>query len=166
MIHLDALHASHPSLPAWQVEAYVGCAAIALQRRHAPGVVLLLTLDAAEIGEELTWEQRPRKEALMVDDKRVTEDGAECIALALVAAHRKHWRLVRRLQSGKAEHADWLFQNVESGQEIVLEISGTDTGPFERRVRQKRGQAALAAAMGAPAISVVRFSEPKALLEG
>lgn len=69
---------------------------------------------------------------------------------------------VRRLQPG--ESADWLLEN-DAGERIVLEISGTDDGPFYPRVRQKRGQAALASARGLPAVSVVRFLEPRAMLE-
>jgi hypothetical protein len=83
--------------------------------------------------------------------------------------HYRKWRLVRRLQSEDGEGADWLVVDPQSGEEFLLEVSGTDEGPFERRVREKRAQAsqaALAAGRGKPAVSVVRFLEPKAMLEG
>jgi hypothetical protein len=59
-----------------------------------------------------------------------------------------------------------LLYDPEADETIVLEISGTDKGPFEARVREKRGQVALAARRGRPLVSVVRFLEPKAMLEG
>jgi hypothetical protein len=71
---------------------------------------------------------------------------------------------VRRLQSQLGEGADWLLEEAGTKRRIVLEVSGTDEGPFERRVREKSRQAALAALRGAPAACVVRFLEPKALL--
>ena len=164
MMDLDALRTCHPTLMSWLAEALANYAALALQRRHKPGVKLSLVIAGKEIDEALTW--RPRPSTTLVDTKRATEDAAECVALAIVGHHRK-WRIVRRLQSELGEGADWLMLNTESGQEIVLEISGTDAGPFETRVRKKRSQAALAATVrGTPAVSVVRFSDPKAMLEG
>jgi hypothetical protein len=166
MMDLETLHTLHPELPDFQANALKGAAAIALQRReHVPGAKLLLKVGANTLEMALTWD--PRSGAHMLDEKRVTEDGAECVALAIVAHHRHEWQLVRRLQPRKREGADWLVQHRSSGQEILLEISGTDKGPFEPRVRTKRSQAALAAVArgGRPAVSVVRFLEPRAMLE-
>jgi hypothetical protein len=161
MIDLDALGAMHPRLPPGVAEALATGAAIALQRRHQPGVALQLQLSEGEVQEEVRWQRRSESDARMMDAKRATEDGAECIALAVAHQHRG-WRLLRRLQSQSAEHGDWLLEDSATGRKIVLEISGTDVGSLERRVREKRGQAALAAAMGAPVASVVRFLEPSA----
>jgi hypothetical protein len=161
MIDLDALRSRHPELAEALVQALSHHAAIALERRHAPGVELSILIDGELLREALSWSSTTKEDALMVDARRATEEGAECIALALVGRFRR-WRIVRRLQPG--ESADWLLAD-EAGQRIVLEISGTDDGPFEPRVRQKRGQAALASARGRPAVSVVRFLEPKAMLE-
>ena len=77
----------------------------------------------------------------MLDIRRATEDGAECVALGLIGHHCRSWRLVRRLQSCFGEGADWLFEDIESGAKLVLEISGTDDGPFEHRLGAKMGQA-------------------------
>jgi hypothetical protein len=164
MIDLDALHTSLPSIPKWLAESLASYAALALQRRHAPGVKLLLMINAQPIDETLTWRPRDPADASKVDPKRATEDAAECIALGIVGRHRR-WNLVRRLLSGKGEPADWLAIDLVSGRPVVLEISGTDEGPFERRVLEKRTQARYAASKGAPAVSVVRFVEPRAMLE-
>ncbi len=162
MIDLGDLRSHHPELADALARALSHHAAIALQRRHHSGVELALSLDGEEVRVTLTWPATTNADAAMVDAKRATEEGAECIALALVGRFRR-WRIERRLQPG--ESADWLLVN-DAGERIVLEISGTDDGPFEARLRQKRGQAALAAARGLPAVSVVRFLEPRALLEG
>jgi hypothetical protein len=165
MMDIEALHTFHPGMPRFQADALKGAAALALQRRgHAPRVKLLLAVGASVFEEALAWE--PRSGVHMLDERRVTEDGAECVALTILGHHRGHWRLVRRLQPRRKERADWLLEDTASGQEIVLEISGTDEGPFEPRVREKRSQAALAARGRRPAVSVVRFLEPQAMLEG
>jgi hypothetical protein len=162
MLDLDALGAYHEALAPWQARALAGCAVIALQRRHLPGVTLSLVVGGNDVEEHLVWS--PQARTVTVDEKRATEDGAECIALAIAAQHRR-WKIVRRLQSGRGEPADWLMRD-DSGGEIVLEVSGTDEGAFEARVRQKRAQANLAASRGRPAVSVVRFLEPRAVFDG
>jgi hypothetical protein len=164
MMDIDALRTLHPGLPQWRIEELTGYAAIALQRRHKPGVRLSLTIGGREVEETLTW--GPRSGAEMVDDDRATDAGAEGVALTIVGHHRR-WRIERRLTSRRGRpEADWLLYDPEADETIVLEISGTDKGPFEARVREKRGQVALAARRGRPLVSVVRFLEPKAMLEG
>jgi hypothetical protein len=161
MIDLDDLRSRHPELAEALVRALSHHAAIALGRRHTPGVEISISIDGEAIREALSWSPTTAEDTVMVDARRATEEGAECVALAVVGRFRQ-WRIVRRLQPG--ESADWLLAD-EAGQRIVLEISGTDSGTFEPRARQKRGQAALASARGRPAVSVVRFLEPKAMLE-
>jgi hypothetical protein len=163
MLDLDALRMYHETLPVWLADALASYAAIALQRRHQPGVKLSLKLGANQVDESLLWRTRPN--TTTVDEKRATEDAAECVALAIVGQHTR-WQIIRRLQSGRGEGADWLMHDIDSGGDVVLEISGTDEGTFEARVRKKRAQANLAASRGKPAASVVRFLEPKAMLDG
>ncbi|MGH7434833.1 MAG: hypothetical protein ACRENE_04090 [Polyangiaceae bacterium] len=163
MLDLDALRKRHDALPEWLADALASYAALALQRRHQPGVILSLMVGGNQVDEFLIWRTRPS--TTTVDDKRATEDGAECVALAIVGQHRR-WQIIRRLQSVRGEGADWLMRDIDSGGDIVLEISGTDEGAFEPRVRKKRAQANLAARWGTPAVSVVRFFEPKAILDG
>jgi hypothetical protein len=163
MIALDALLAGHPRLEDWQAKAYVAAAAVALQRRHSPGVLLTMTVNGHETPEVLTWNRHPESTAMMVDPKRATEDGAECIALAFIS-QRRQWRVIRRLSAG--DHVDWLVEDPTDRRKIVLEISGTDEGSLSGRMRAKRAQAALAAKKGIPVVFVVRFLEPRALMEG
>lgn len=162
-IDLDALVTLHPDLPDEVAGMMAFGAAIALQRRHAPGVALAVTLaDAPSEEEDLVWKARDTKAADKVDDKRATEDGAEAITLGVVGRYRPSWRLVRRLQSRLAERADWLFVVEPGGVRVVLEISGTDTGSVGGRETQKRAQAASSKAATRAATCVVRFLDPKA----
>jgi hypothetical protein len=86
-------------------------AALALGRRHEPGVEAEVTLDAESVVATLVWEKRPAADALQLDYHRVTEDGAEAVALALVHSARS-WVVLRRLQ--REEHADWLLRETTS----------------------------------------------------
>jgi hypothetical protein len=161
-IDLDALVALHPDLPDEVAGMMAFGAAIALQRRHAPGVALAVSLAGAPLEEDLVWRARDSKTADKLDDKRATEDGAEAITLGVVGRHRPRWRLVRRLQSRLAERADWLFVVEPGGVPVVLEISGTDAGSIGGRETQKRAQATSSNAAARAATCVVRFLDPKA----
>ncbi|MEO5726297.1 MAG: hypothetical protein ABI134_04270, partial [Byssovorax sp.] len=116
-IDLDALVKLHPDLPDEVAGMMAFGAAIALQRRHEPGVVLAVSLagEPPEM-EELVWKKRAAEAANKVDEKRATEDGAEAIALGVLSQYRPRWRLVRRLQSGLAE-GSW------EAQEAYREVS-------------------------------------------
>ena len=162
-IDLDALGKLHPDLPGEVAGIMALGAAIALQRRHEPGVVLAVALPGKPSEhEELVWKTPDANAAVMVDEKRATEDGAEAIAFGIVGHHRPRWRLVRRLQSRQGEGADWLFAVDPSGDRVVLEISGTDAGSVGGRETLKRAQAASSPAATRAATCVVRFLDPKA----
>jgi hypothetical protein len=163
MINLDELVSLHPDLPSEIAAALATCAAVALERRYQPGVRLAAVVRGLPLEIGLVWRPRRPKDASMLDAKRATEDGAECIALALLG-HDTSWRLVRRLQSRLGEGADWLVKDPKTGHCTVLEISGTDDGPFERRLRSKVMQARSAASGRGAAACVVRFLEPRAEL--
>ena len=102
-------------------------AVVALQRRHSPGVHLAVMVENERSFEQLQWRQRDRSAALYQDMNRVTEEGAEAIALAL-ACSRGGWRVQRRLQSRMAEGADWLLRDATTGATLLLEVAGTDEG--------------------------------------
>jgi hypothetical protein len=161
-IDLDALAKLHPDLPDEVAGMMALGAAISLQRRHEPGVVLTVALAGDSFKEELVWKKREASTANKVDENRATEDGAEAIALGVVGHHRPRWRLVRRLQSRLAEGADWLFAVDPEGGSVVLEISGTDTGSVGGRETLKRAQAVSSPAAPRAATCVVRFLDPKA----
>jgi len=140
-------------------------AATALERcGHQPGVRIRSNVLGRESDEAIQWQPRFPGHDRLLDWKRVTEDGAECIALLIVGTYCK-WNVVRRLQSRLRERADWLVEIASSGEQIVLEVSGTDRGPFEPIIRQKMGQAGASPIKTShSAACVVRFREPMAEL--
>lgn len=94
------------------------------------------------------------------EKKRATEVGAEAIALAYIASTQRY-QVVRRLQSTKAEGADWLLRD-PGGAEVLLEIAGTDEGDLTAVAKAKRAQAegSIYARKARPSACVVRFKEP------
>src|SRR5277367_4346592 len=105
-IDLEQLKAIHPRLPRTTAQEYVHRAALALQRRHAPGVEMAVTSGEERTRVTLAWSRRSNVGAEVLDGHRVTEDAAEAVALGLVhAAHR--WVVCRRLQ--REEYGDWLL---------------------------------------------------------
>ena len=92
----------------------------------------------------------------MLDANVVTELGAEALALTLVHETRG-WVARRRLQRG--EFADWLM-TAPDGKVVALEVSGTDAGDHEARMRQKLLQVAKCVAGKTLAACVVSFLQP------
>lgn len=84
----------------------------------------------------LSWPGADLSKVDQHDYNRITEDGAEAVALAFVNRHRA-WRVIRRMQ--REEHADWLLEDArEGGRQIVaLEISGVDRGSIVARLAEK-----------------------------
>ena len=164
MIDLDAL-ADELGLPEETVTPLVHRAAVALERRHPSGVHLVGTVQGAAIDEEVHWRPRMPNAAAYEDLNRVTEEGAEAIALSLACTHRG-WRIERRLQARLAEGADWLMVDPSTGSEVILEVGGTDEQDlaklFDRKIAQARRSPF--AALGIPAACVVRFLEPSTRL--
>ena len=97
------------------------------------------------------------------DYNRITEDGAEAVALALAHRHRA-WCVIRRMQ--REEHADWLLEDTRDGvrQTVALEISGVDRGSILGRISEKLAQVAKSADVDQRLASVVGFEEPTAAL--
>ena len=92
----------------------------------------------------------------MLDANVVTELGAEALALTLVHETRG-WVARRRLQRG--EFADWLM-DAPDGKVVALEVSGTDEGDHEARMRQKLLQVAKCVAGRTLAACVESFLQP------
>jgi hypothetical protein len=160
-LDLERLREMHPALPSATADAYAHRAALALGRRHAPGVAALVTIDAESVAATLSWEARPAADALQLDYHRVTEDGAEAVALALVHASRS-WMVLRRLQ--REEHADWLLRETATRRLVALEVSGTDEGDGDVRLSAKLTQVAQSTAARRRAACVVGFLEPRIAL--
>jgi hypothetical protein len=162
VIDLDDVAGLCPGLRAESAEPLAFRAVIALQRRHHPDVELSGTMRGKDLREALKWKERPAQLAQMEDFNRVTEEGAEALALAL-SGRRCGWRVKRRLQSRLSEGADWLM--VSGTGNVIIEVSGTDAGDLEVLYRRKVSQAQGASWPNgtARAACVVRFVEPKVL---
>jgi len=122
--------------------------AIESSRRHC-----LLTWLSADLG---TLEQH--------DSKRITEDGAEAIALA-VPHESKAWHVVRRLQQG--EHADWLLEHRSNDVRklIAFEVGGTDRRGIAALLREKLAQVAKSIDVDHRCAGVVGFKQPQTALQ-
>jgi len=160
-LDIEQLHKMHPALPPTTADSYAHRAALALGRRHAPGVVAGVLLDAQLLRATLSWKDRPAADALQLDYHRVTEDGAEAVALALVHASRS-WVVLRRLQ--REEHADWLLRETTTRRLVALEVSGTDEGDSDARLSVKLAQVAQSRVARTRAACVVGFLEPRIAL--
>lgn len=162
-VDLRLLKHHHPLLPASLVRILAHCAAIALDRqRHEPGIGLQVRLDAFQAEAVLDWDQPRASDVLQFDQYRVTEDGAEAIALSLVSSARG-WVVLRRLQRG--EFADWLLRDSE-GQRIALEVSGIAGSLDMTRLSEKLQQISRARITPLRYACVVAFARPEAALSG
>lgn len=122
-----------------------------------------MDVDQAVSHGELAWPKLDPDFLDQHDTKRLTEDGAEAIALAL--GHRaRGWRVVRRMQQG--EHADWLLEESSQGdrERIALEVSGVARGGITARLAEKLEQVSHSEDMDQRWAGVVGFEEPVAAL--
>lgn len=164
MIDLDSL-AVEVGLPSEAGSALAYRAVIALQRRHRPGVRLTGEMPGRKLDKELRWKVRDAAASSYEDMNRVTEEGAEAIALALACSDGP-LVVERRLQSRLAEGADWLLRDRLTGSRVVLEVGGTDEQDLAALLERKVAQARRSpfSSKSAPAACVVRFLEPRAIL--
>jgi len=160
-IDLNQLREMHPKLATDRALSMVGQAAMALERNgHAPGVRVSLELEQVLSNGSLSWPHVDMSKIDQHDHNRITEDGAEAVALALAHRHRA-WRIVRRMQ--RRERADWLLEDAR-GNEIALEVSGVDRGNISGRLFEKLKQVAKNADIDQRWASVVGFEEPAVAL--
>lgn len=161
---MAALREMHPALPADVALVMVGRAALALERNaHASGVSLSLDLERILGRVLLFWPAAEMSKIYQHDHNRITEEGAEVVAL-VVAHWYRSWRVVRRIQQGG--HADWLLEDIREGaeQEVALEISGVDRGSIMSRLSKKLTQVRKNAGADQRWACVVGFEEPSAAL--
>jgi len=163
-IDLAQLRKMHTRLPADLALVMVGRAALALERNnHESGVRVSLDLEGVASGGLLFWPRADLSKIEQHDRNRITEDGAEAVALALAHRHRA-WRVIRRMQPG--EYADWLLEDSGGGrrQVVALEVSGIDRGSIVARLAEKLAQVAQSIDVDQRWASVVGFEQPTAAL--
>src|SRR5215213_658339 len=111
---------------------------LALQRSgHTSPVQTEIDHDGRKDTADLTWMSQDSSLLSVLDTNRVTEDGAEAVAITYANA-TAGWLVKRRLQRG--ESADWLLKN-DAGW-LALEVSGTIDGDAAERLREKQQQIA------------------------
>lgn len=164
-LDLSRLCEMHPRLPGDLAAIMVVRAALGLQRnKHADGVNLHMAIENAVSGCPLTWPVADLAHAKQHDHNRITEDGAEAIALA-VAHETNTWRVVRRMQ--REERADWLLEHESDGKRklVAFEVSGVDRGSIVLRMREKLAQVAQSSDVDHRCAGVVGFERPEAALK-
>lgn len=163
MIDLSNLDDLCADLPAESAGPLAHRAAVALERRHKPGVQLSVTGDFTA-QEDISWVGLPALVAQNEDQNETTRDGAMGIALALAHRHKK-WRVLRRLQSSLSEGADWILQG--QSEVYALEVKGTDEGslPLAEALRQAKASLWVQRNGATPAVCVVSFKEPRAVFQ-
>jgi hypothetical protein len=164
-IDLAELHEMHPRLPEDLVLLMTTRAALGLQRNgHGSPAAIHLDLEPMTIRGMLGWPGSDLATLDQHDHNRITEDGAEAVALALAHRHRG-WRVVRRMQ--REEHADWLLEELQGveRQVVALEVSGVDRGEIKARLTSKLDQVARAEDVDQRWAGVVGFEKPTAALQ-
>lgn len=155
---LHELCSNHPKLR-WHTTDLSRCGALALRRAgHVSPVEAGVDHDGEVGTAEIHWLSEGLSALEVLDRHRVTEDGAEAVALAYVHA-RDGWVVKRRLQ--RTDSADWLLRR-ETG-ELALEVSGTDTGDAGARLKAKRDQVARCTLRAERLAVVVAFDAPSIL---
>jgi hypothetical protein len=160
-LDLARLKEMHPRLPLSIASAFEHRAAIALRRRqHEPGVTLAVAIESTTGSALLRWRPVPAGDEEQLDRHRITEDGAEAVALALVHV-AQGWVGLRRLQRG--ESADWLLKDRDD-RRIALEVSGVDGPHDSQRLADKLEQVIRATFADVKSACVVAFLTPAASL--
>jgi hypothetical protein len=166
-IDLADLRELHPRLPEDLALVMIGRAALSLQKNgHGSPAKIRLDVDRAVTHGELAWPGSDPDFLDQHDTRRLTEDGAE--AIALVLGHRaRGWRVVRRMQQG--ENADWLLEGSEESSEgtrqrIALEVSGVARGSITSRLAEKLNQVSQSEDVDQQWAGIVGFEEPVAAL--
>jgi hypothetical protein len=163
IIDLESIGALHPKLAQispTRVAELAENGALALERaEHEPGAVCQLDLAGEPSTARVQWKRRGLDALEVRENKRVTEDGADAVALATLGACG--WTVQRKLQPGS--FADWIVVD-EQGAERALEVSGTAEGDLASALRRERKQIDQAV-YSAKSICVVQFAGPALVLE-
>lgn len=164
-IDLADLCDMHPRLPVDMAVVLVLRAALGLQRNnHSLGAKLQVAIESVGLCYVLTWPPADLGTAEQHDFRRITEDGAEAVALA-VAQKTRAWRVVRRMQ--REEYADWLLEYQDKGARklVAFEVGGTDHGSIANCLREELAQVAKSTDVDQRWAGVVGFKQPQAALQ-
>jgi hypothetical protein len=152
---LHELFAMHPKLRGHPPDL-PKLGALALQRAgHASPVPAEIDHEGAEGVAEVEWLPQDSSLLQVLDGNRITEDGAEAVALAY-ASSWAGWVVKRRLQ--RWESADWLLSR--AARWLALEVSGTATGDPFARLKEKQQQVARCSLPAERLAIVVAFARP------
>jgi hypothetical protein len=152
---LHELCSIHPALRGHPVDLFK-YGALALQRAgHASPVRTEVDHDSLESTVDIEWLSQDLTPLEVLDSNRVTEDGAEAVALTY-ANSKAGWVVYRRLRRG--ESGDWLMHN-EVGW-LALEVSGTMAGNPVARLKEKKEQVARCTLPADRLAIVVAFDRP------
>jgi len=121
-------------------------------------VIAPIVHNGEELEGSIEWAKQNMDFMDMIDSNRVTEDGAEAVAIAYVYS-KAGWVAKRRLQKG--ESADWLMVNNDSC--LALEVSGTISGDLTSRLSEKMKQVVRCSLPVEKLAVVVRFETPSVL---
>lgn len=110
----------HPRLRGHPTD-YARCGALALQRSgHESPIRTEIDHDGSPSVAHIEWQTQDVSLLRVIDANRITEDGAEALALAY-ANLIGGWVVERRMRRG--EYADWLLR--QPNRRLALEVSGT-----------------------------------------
>jgi len=163
-IELAKIREMHPKLPVEVALVMVERAGLALQRNgHASGLDFSWIWEYETLNGVLSWPDADMGSIDQHDYNRITEDGAEAVALVLSHNHQG-WQVIRRMQ--REEYADWLLEHrgEEQRQLIAFEVSGVDRGSIGGRVTEKLAQVANSTDVDQQWAGVVGFEQPTATL--
>jgi hypothetical protein len=131
---------------------------LALQRAgHRTPVEADTNDDGVEGSAEIHWQWWDTNlvDDVLIDRNRLTEDGAEGIAITYLHA-KSAWVVKRRIQQG--EYADWLMQR--EADFMAVEVSGTAEGNAFTRLKEKKQQIARCSLPAERIAIVIAFDKP------
>lgn len=157
-LRLHELLTIHAALRGHPID-YPRIGALALERAgHSSPVRTETEHDGQGDHVEIEWLPQDATILGVADAHRVTEDGAEAVALSYAHGIGR-WLVKRRLRRG--EYADWLLQ--VDGRSLALEVSGTTTDDARSRLRDKKEQVERCTLPATRMAVVVAFVRPTIL---
>ena len=157
-IELHKLTDYHTKLRGHLID-YRRSGALALQRaKHQSPVKTTLFENGATLETSISWKSTHMATLVAMDDIRLTEDGAESVALGYIR-QSGGWTVKRRARRG--EYADWILE--KDGSWCAMEVSGVAIGGASGRLREKVAQVRRCTLPAVRLAVVVQFESPQIL---